>query len=151
MRLYSRLPRCRRVTRIRPPTTWPRLLHSETEASSTWGQSKRRTIPRAVGCCVWPARPLDRGSNRPSGDNRGEPNGQEGWLMFSRILVAVGSPDDAHETVPVVTGLAKAFDSTVLGVHMRARVVTSVATLEKESIPESFRFGEEVAQTLREA
>ena len=71
--------------------------------------------------------------------------------MFSKILVAVGSPDDAHETVPVVTGLAKAFDSTVLVVHMRARVVTSVATLEKESIPESFRFGEDVAQTLREA
>ena len=68
--------------------------------------------------------------------------------MFSKILVAVGGSDDARETVPVVIGLAKAFDSTVLVVHMRARVVTSVATIEKESIPESFRFGEEVARTL---
>lgn len=68
--------------------------------------------------------------------------------MFSKILVAVGSANDAVETVPVVFALAKAFDSEVLVVHMRARIVTSVATLENETIPESFRFGEEVARKL---
>jgi len=45
--------------------------------------------------------------------------------MFSKILVAVGGAEDATETVPVVTGLAKAFDSKVLVVHMRERVVTA--------------------------
>ena len=30
--------------------------------------------------------------------------------MFRKILVAVGGSEDASETVPVVTGLAKAFD-----------------------------------------
>lgn len=71
--------------------------------------------------------------------------------MFSKIVVAVGGPEDAGETVPVVTGLAKAFGSDVLVVHMRERIVTSVATIEKETIPESFRFGEEIAQLLVEA
>jgi nucleotide-binding universal stress UspA family protein len=71
--------------------------------------------------------------------------------MFSKILVAVGSPEDADETVPVVTGLGKAFDSKVLVVHMRERVVTAAATVEKETIPEAFRFGEHIAATLREA
>ena len=71
--------------------------------------------------------------------------------MFTKILVAVGSEKDATETLPVVAGLAKAFHSEVLVVHMRARIVTSVATLERESIPESFRFGEEVARKLVEA
>ena len=68
--------------------------------------------------------------------------------MFSKIVVAVGSTHDVAEVLPVVTGLAKAFDSQVLVVHMRERIVTSTATIEKESIPESFRFGEEVAQKL---
>ncbi len=68
--------------------------------------------------------------------------------MFSKIVVAVGGPEDAGETVPVVTGLAKTFGSDVLVVHMRERIVTSAATIEKESIPESFRFGEEIAHTL---
>jgi nucleotide-binding universal stress UspA family protein len=71
--------------------------------------------------------------------------------MFQKILVAVGSSEDASETVPVVAGLAKAFESEVLVVHMRERIVTSVATLEQETIPESFRFGEKVAERLVEA
>jgi len=71
--------------------------------------------------------------------------------VFSRIVVAVGETEHAAELVPVVTGLAKAFDSEVLVVHMRERIVTSGATLEKESIPESFRFGEAVARSLVEA
>jgi nucleotide-binding universal stress UspA family protein len=71
--------------------------------------------------------------------------------MFSRILVAVGSPEDADETVPVVTGLGKAFDSKVLVVHMRERVVTAAATMEKETIPEAFRFGEHIAARLVDA
>ena len=71
--------------------------------------------------------------------------------MFSRIVVAVGETEHATELVPVVTGLAKAFDSEVLVVHMRERIVTSGATLEKESIPESFRFGEAVARRLIDA
>jgi nucleotide-binding universal stress UspA family protein len=75
----------------------------------------------------------------------------EGDLMFSKILVAVGGPDDAEETVPVVVGLARAFDSEVLVVHMRERVVTAAATLERETIPEAFRFGEQIAATLVEA
>jgi len=71
--------------------------------------------------------------------------------VFSRIVVAVGETEHAAELVPVVTGLAKAFDSEVLVVHMRERIVTSGATLEKESIPESFRFGEAVARSLVES
>jgi nucleotide-binding universal stress UspA family protein len=71
--------------------------------------------------------------------------------MFSKILVAVGGPEDAEQTVPVVTGLAKAFGSKVLVVHMRERVVTAAATVEKESIPEAFRFGEHIASKLSEA
>jgi len=71
--------------------------------------------------------------------------------MFSKILVAVGDQEDAEETVPVVTGLAKAFDSEVLVVHMRERVVTAAATMERETIPEAFRFGEQIAATLVEA
>jgi nucleotide-binding universal stress UspA family protein len=75
----------------------------------------------------------------------------EGDSMFSKILVAVGGLDDAEETVPVVTGLAKAFDSEVLVVHMRERVVTAAATLERETIPDAFRFGERIAEQLVEA
>ncbi len=71
--------------------------------------------------------------------------------MFSKIVVAVGETEHATELVPVVIGLAKAFDSEVLVVHMRERIVSSAATLEKESIPESFRFGEAVAQRLVDA
>ena len=68
--------------------------------------------------------------------------------MFSKILVAVGSAEDSDELVPVVAGLAKAFDSKVLVVHMRERVVTAAATVEKETIPEAFRFGEQIADQL---
>jgi nucleotide-binding universal stress UspA family protein len=68
--------------------------------------------------------------------------------MFRKILVAVGGSEDASETVPVVTGLAKAFDSEVLVVHMRERIVTSAATIEHESIPESFQFGDDVTRRL---
>jgi nucleotide-binding universal stress UspA family protein len=71
--------------------------------------------------------------------------------MFKSILVAVGGPEDATETVPVITGLAKAFDADVLVVHMRERIVTSVATLEKETIPESFQFGEKIVRQLVKA
>ncbi|TMB99899.1 MAG: universal stress protein [Chloroflexi bacterium] len=69
-------------------------------------------------------------------------------VMFSKILVAVGGPEDAEELVPVVAGLAKVFEAKVLVVHMRERVVTSAATLEKETIPEAFRFGEDIADQL---
>ena len=72
-------------------------------------------------------------------------------VVFAKIVVAVGGPEHATELVPVVTGLAKAFDAEVLVVHMRERIVTSAATIEKETIPESFRFGESVAQRLVEA
>lgn len=68
--------------------------------------------------------------------------------MFSKIVVAVGGTEHATELVPVVTGLAKAFGSEVLVVHMRERIVTSAATIEKESIPESFQFGEDIAARL---
>jgi nucleotide-binding universal stress UspA family protein len=68
--------------------------------------------------------------------------------MFSKILVAVGGPEDAKETVPVVAGLAKAFGANVLVVHMRERVVSAAATVEKETIPDAFRFGEEIADEL---
>lgn len=71
--------------------------------------------------------------------------------MFSKILVAVGGPEDAEETVPVVAGLAQAFKSEVLVVHMRERVVTAAATLERESIPQAFRFGEAIAAALVDA
>src|SRR2546428_13903422 len=75
----------------------------------------------------------------------------EGDLMFSKILVAVGGPDDAEETLSVVSGLAKAFNSEVLVVHMRERVVTSAATIEKETIPEAVRFGVKIAEQLVQA
>jgi len=68
--------------------------------------------------------------------------------MFSKILVAVGGPEDAEEVVPVVAGLAKAFSAKVLVVHMRERVVTAAATVEKETISDAFRFGEEIADEL---
>jgi nucleotide-binding universal stress UspA family protein len=71
--------------------------------------------------------------------------------MFRKILVAVGGSEDASQTVPVVTALANAFDADVLVVHMRERIVTAVATLERETIPESFQFGEKVAARLVEA
>src|SRR5258707_13666624 len=71
--------------------------------------------------------------------------------MFSKILVAVGGPDDAEETLSVVSGLAKAFNSEVLVVHMRERVVTSAATIEKETIPEAFQFGVKIADRLVQA
>lgn len=71
--------------------------------------------------------------------------------MFRKILVAVGGEEDAAETVPVINALAKAFDSDVLVVHMRERIVTSAAVLEQETIPESFEFGESVARTLVKA
>jgi nucleotide-binding universal stress UspA family protein len=70
--------------------------------------------------------------------------------MFTKILVAVGGSEDASETVPLVAGLARAFGSKILIVHMRERVVTAVATVEKETIPEAFRFGEHVAARLVE-
>jgi nucleotide-binding universal stress UspA family protein len=68
--------------------------------------------------------------------------------MFQKILVAVGGSEDATQTVPVVAGLAKAFDADVLVVHMRERIVTSATTLQDESIPESFKFGEDVVRRL---
>ena len=71
--------------------------------------------------------------------------------MFSKILVAVGGPDDAEETLSLVSGLAKAFNSEVLVVHMRERVVTSAATIEKETIPEAFQFGVKIADQLVQA
>ena len=71
--------------------------------------------------------------------------------MFDKILVAVGGEEDAGETVPVITSLAQAFQSQVLVIHMHERVVTSAATHEQETIPESFRFGEAVARRLTEA
>ena len=71
--------------------------------------------------------------------------------MFRKILVAVGGSEDASQTVPIVTGLARKFDSEVLVVHMRERIVTAVAVLEEETVPESFRFGEEVTRRLVEA
>jgi nucleotide-binding universal stress UspA family protein len=61
--------------------------------------------------------------------------------MFRKILVAVGGSEDASQTVPVVTALANAFDADVLVVHMRERIVTAVATLERETIPESLQLG----------
>ena len=71
--------------------------------------------------------------------------------MFKKILVAVGGSEDASETVPVIVGLAKALDADVLVVHMRERIVTSVATLEAETIHESFQFGEEIVRQLVKA
>jgi len=71
--------------------------------------------------------------------------------MFEKILLAVGGSEDANQTVPVVTGLAKLMDADVLVVHMRERIVTSVATLEAETIPESFKFGEEIVRQLVKA
>jgi nucleotide-binding universal stress UspA family protein len=71
--------------------------------------------------------------------------------LFEKILVAVGGSEDASETVPIVTGLAKAMDADVLVVHMRERIVTSVTTLEAETIPESFHFGEEIVRQLVKA
>jgi nucleotide-binding universal stress UspA family protein len=71
--------------------------------------------------------------------------------MFKRIMVAVGGNEDASETVPIVTALAKAFDSDVLVVHLRLRVVKALTTEEAESIHESFKFGEDVVARLQDA
>ena len=71
--------------------------------------------------------------------------------MFKRIMVAVGGSEDASQTVPVVTALAKAFDSEVLVVHLRLRIVKALGTEEAESIHESFKFGEDVVARLVDA
>jgi nucleotide-binding universal stress UspA family protein len=68
--------------------------------------------------------------------------------VFRKILVAVGGPEDASQTVPVVAGLAKALDAEVLVVHLRLRVVKALAVVETESIHESFKFGEDVVNRL---
>lgn len=67
---------------------------------------------------------------------------------FQKILVAVGGPEDAKDTVGVVADLARAFGSEVLVVHLRERIVASGGTLEHESIPEAMAFGEGVAEVL---
>jgi len=68
--------------------------------------------------------------------------------MFKKIMVAVGGSEDASQTVPVVTSIAKMYDSDVLVVHMRLRIVKVLGTEEAESIHESFQFGEDVVARL---
>ena len=43
------------------------------------------------------------------------------------------------------------FNADMDSPHMRERVITAAATLEQESIPQAFRFGERIASSLVEA
>jgi nucleotide-binding universal stress UspA family protein len=70
--------------------------------------------------------------------------------MFARILLAVDQAPDTAQTMTVVAALARAFSSEVTVLHLRERTVSSGATIEKESIPESFTFGEAIATRLVE-
>lgn len=71
-----------------------------------------------------------------------------GIRRFQKIVVAVGGPEDAAETVPVVTDLARAFDAQILVVHLRQCVVASGGMTERESIPQAEAYGEQVAEGL---
>ena len=70
--------------------------------------------------------------------------------MFKRILLAVDEGEDAPGAILAAKTLARAFSSEVTVLHVRERRVTSVGVIEKESIPESFAFGETVAARLSE-
>jgi nucleotide-binding universal stress UspA family protein len=70
--------------------------------------------------------------------------------MFSRILLAVDETYDVDEAIGIVAGLAKAFDAEVSVYHARERVVGATAIAEKESIHDSFEFGNGVAGRLSE-
>lgn len=71
--------------------------------------------------------------------------------MFARILLAVAEAEDTAETVQTVVALAKAFDSEVVVVHARERVVGPRDEVrEQESIPESQRYGERMAGKLEQ-
>jgi nucleotide-binding universal stress UspA family protein len=69
--------------------------------------------------------------------------------MFKRILLAVDE-GEAAGAILAAKALARAFSSEVTVLHARERRVTSVAVIEKESIPESFAYGETVAASLVE-
>lgn len=71
--------------------------------------------------------------------------------MFERILLAVDEGDGADEAVEAVVALGVAFSAEVTVFHVRERTVTPAATLEKESIPQSFAFGEATAGRLVDA
>ena len=72
--------------------------------------------------------------------------------MFTRILLAVAEAEDTSETVQTVVALAKAFDSEVVVVHARERIVGPRDEVrEQETIPESQRYGEKMAAKLEEA
>jgi nucleotide-binding universal stress UspA family protein len=68
--------------------------------------------------------------------------------MFARILLAVDEAHDTARTMEVVTALARAFSSEVTVLHLRERTVTSGATIENESIADSFTFGKAIATRL---
>jgi nucleotide-binding universal stress UspA family protein len=70
--------------------------------------------------------------------------------VFERILLAVDEGEDADAAILAVAALARAFASEVTVLHIRERRVTSAGIIEKESIPESFAFGEAVAARLAE-
>jgi nucleotide-binding universal stress UspA family protein len=70
--------------------------------------------------------------------------------MFKRILLAVDDGKDASGAIRAAKALARAFSSDVTVLHVRERRVTSAAVIEKETIPESFAYGETVAASLAE-
>jgi nucleotide-binding universal stress UspA family protein len=70
--------------------------------------------------------------------------------LFERILFAIDEIGANQDFVSAVAAIAKAFSSEVTVYHIRERTVTSVATLEHESIPQSFQLGESAAARLQE-
>jgi nucleotide-binding universal stress UspA family protein len=70
--------------------------------------------------------------------------------MFQRILLAVDQAEDIDETVSIVAGLASAFGAEVSVYHARERVVGPSVTSEKESIRDSFDFGQRIAGRFSE-
>ena len=68
--------------------------------------------------------------------------------MLKHILLAVDQAEDIEATIALVGALAAAFGSEVSVYHARERVVGASTTAEKESIHESFQFGEEIVGRL---
>jgi nucleotide-binding universal stress UspA family protein len=70
--------------------------------------------------------------------------------MIKHILLAVDQAEDIDSTIELVAALAQGFGSEVSVYHARERVVGASSTSEKESVHDSFEFGEAIAGRLAE-
>lgn len=68
--------------------------------------------------------------------------------MFKNILVAVDEHENPEQLLQVISGLGKAFSSTVTVLHLRERRVLPQKVVEAESIADAHAFGREIAHRL---